>query len=82
MAVNRKGTSTKVASLAADTLFKLGSSQIARKLAGSALSQSKTNRQTGAEMEDLASKVLRSDRYSEKTKTLAASVLSQSNKKR
>ena len=33
-------------------------------------------------MEDLASKVLRSDRYSEKTKTLAASVLSQSNKKR
>jgi hypothetical protein len=82
MAVNRKGTSTKVASLAADTLYKPGSSQIARKLAGSALSQSKTNRQTGAKMEDLASKVLRSDRYSEKTKTLAASVLSQSNKRR
>ena len=82
MATNRKGTSNKVASLAADTLFKPGSSQIARWLAGSALSQSNTNRQTGAEMEDLASKVLRSDRYSEKTKALAGSVLSQSNKKR
>jgi hypothetical protein len=82
MAVNRKGTSTKVASLAADTLFKPGSSQIARKLAGSALSQSNTNRQTGAKIEDLASKVLRSGRYSERTKALAGSVLSQSNKKR
>lgn len=82
MPTNRKGTSNKVASLAADTLFKPGSSQIARRLAGSALSQSNTKRQTGADMEDLASKVLRSDRYSEKTKTLAGSVLSQSNKKR
>jgi hypothetical protein len=82
MATNRKGTSNKVASLAADTLFKPGSSQIARRLAGSALSQSNTNRQTGAVMEDLASKVLRSDHYSEKTKALAGSVLSQSNKKR
>jgi hypothetical protein len=82
MAINRKGTSGEVASLAADTLFKPGSSQVARKLAGSALSQSRTNRQTGAEMEDLASKVLRSDRYAEKTRVLAGSVLSQSNKKR
>ena len=64
MAINSKGTSGKVASLAADTVFKTGSSQIARKLAGSALSQSRTNSQTGAEMEGLASKVLRSDRYS------------------
>jgi hypothetical protein len=82
MAVNRKRTSAEVASLAADTIFKPGSSQTARKLAGSALSQSKPDRQTGAEMEDLASKVLRSDRYSQKTKVLAGSVLSQSNKKR
>lgn len=82
MAINRKGTSSKVASLAADTLFKPGSSQVARKLAGSALSQSRTDRQTGAEMEDLASKVLRSNRYSDKTKALAGSVLSQSNKTR
>lgn len=82
MVANRKGTSSRVATLAADTLFKPGSSQVARKLAGSALSQSNTDRQTGAKMEDLASKVLRSDRYSETTKTLAGSVLSQSNKKR
>ncbi len=82
MAINRKGTSGRVASLAADTLFKPGSSQVARKLAGSALSQSRTSRQTGAEMENLASKVLRGDHYAERTKVLAASVLSQSNKKR
>jgi hypothetical protein len=82
MAANRKGTSGRVALLAANTLFKPGSSQIARKLAGSALSQSRTDRQTGAEMEDLASKVLRSDRYSDKAKMLAGSVLSQSNRKR
>lgn len=82
MSTNRKGTSGKIASLAADTLFKPGSSQTSRRLAGSALSQSGTSRQTGAEMEELASKVLRSNRYSEKTKVLAGSVLSQSNKKR
>lgn len=82
MAINRNGTSGKIASLAAETLFKPGSSQIARRLAGSALSQSSTQRQTGAKMEDLASKVLRSDHYSAKTKALAGSVLSQSNKSR
>ncbi len=82
MAENRKGTSGKMASLAAATLFKPGSSQIARKLAGSALSQSSTNHQTGARMEEIASKVLRSDHYSAKTKALAGSVLSQANKNR
>ncbi len=82
MAYNRKGTSAKVAKLAAETLFKSGSSRTARQLAGSALSQSRTSRQTGPEMEDLASKVMRSGRYSDDTKTLAGSVLSQSNKKR
>ena len=82
MTINRKGTSGEIASLAAQTLFKPGSSQVARKLAGSALSQSSTNHQTGAKMEDLASKVLRSDRYSVSTKALAGSVLSQSNKGR
>ena len=82
MVSNRISTSSNVASLAAKTVFSSGSSKIARQLAGSALSQSGTNRQTGAELERKASKVLRSDHYSTDTKTLAASVLAQSNKGR
>jgi hypothetical protein len=38
--------------------------------------------ETGSEMEDIASKVLKSEKYSTIAKALAASVLSQSNKKR
>ncbi len=37
---------------------------------------------TGAEMEDVASKVLQSSKYNDTTKSLAGSILSQSNKKR
>jgi hypothetical protein len=55
---------------------------MAKKLDGSALSQSNKGKQTGAELEDIASKVLKSDKYSKDTKKLAGSVLSQSNKKR
>jgi hypothetical protein len=82
MAVNKKQTSKSVASLAAKTLTDDNSSQIAKNLAGSALSQKSINRQTGSIMEDTASKVLKSNKYSDDTKTLAASTLSQSNKKR
>ena len=38
--------------------------------------------QTGAEMEAKAGRVLESDKYNATTKTLAASVLAQSNKER
>jgi len=58
------------------------SSAIQKELAGSALSQSKSSKQTGSDLESKASHVLQSDKYSETTKTLAASVLSQSNKER
>lgn len=79
---NSKKTSRKIASLASKTLRDSNSSQIAKELAGSALSQTVRNNQTGGKIEDKASKVLRSNKYSEDTKSLAASVLAQSNKSR
>lgn len=82
MAPNKKQTSSKVATLASQTLADKNSSQIAKKLAGSALSQKSTSKQTGSDMEETASKVLQSEKYKDTTKTLAASILSQSNKKR
>ena len=82
MAKNQKSTSGGVASLAAATVFSRGASQIQRQLAGSALSQAGTSRQTGAKMEGIASKALSNPRSAATTKTLAASVLSQANKKR
>ncbi|PPL04276.1 hypothetical protein [Parapedobacter indicus] len=82
MANNKKITSDKVASLAAKVLGNPNSSEIAKKMAGSALSQKQSKHQTGSEIEDSASKVLKSDKYSETTKTLAGSILSQSNKSR
>lgn len=79
---NKKKTSDRIVTLAAETLQDPNASKIARRLAGSALAQSDGAKQTGAEMEDLASRVLRSDKYAEETKELAASVLSQANKDR
>ena len=82
MQKNTKQTSSRVATLAAETLQDQNTSHIARSLAASALSQRSASRQTGADMEDVASRVLRSDKYSDTTKELAASVLSQANKAR
>jgi hypothetical protein len=53
MASNKKQTSSKVASSAAKVLKDKNSSQTAKKLAASALSQSSSKKQTGAELEDL-----------------------------
>lgn len=82
MSRNTKRTSVDVAKLAAETLQDPHASQIAKSLAGAALSQRVGSRQTGAEMEDVAARVLQSDRYAEETRQLAASVLAQSNKER
>jgi len=60
MANNKKQTSKQIASMASDILKDQNASQIQKSLAGSALSQSKSKHQTGAEMEDVASKVLQS----------------------
>ncbi len=79
---NPKKTSKKVASKAARELTDPNTSKIRKSLAGSALAQKGTGKQTGSEMEDIASRVLQSEKYSDDTKELAGSVLSQSNKKR
>ena len=82
MSKNTKQTSSRIASLASETLHDNQASKVARSLAASALAQRNTGKQTGAQMEDLASRVLTSKHYADETKELAASVLSQSNKAR
>lgn len=82
MSKNTKHTSPHIARLASETLQDRSASQIARSLAGSALAQRDGDKQTGAAMEDKASRVLRSEKYSDETKALAATVLSQSNRER
>ena len=79
---NQKKTSKEVASLASEVLRNPNSSETAKKLAGSALSQMNGSKETGKEMETFASMVLKSEKFSEKTKELAASVLTQSDKNR
>lgn len=79
---NKKVTSGKIATTASKVLTNSNSSKIAKKLAGSALSQKTNTYETGKEMETIASNVLKSKKYSNTTKELAASILSQSNKNR
>ena len=73
-----KHSSSEVASLAGSVLNDPNSSKVQRQLAGSVISQSRTERTTGSELESVASKVLQSEKYNDTTKTLAGSVLSQS----
>lgn len=82
MGFNKKATSPAVASLASQVLQDPHSLKIAKEMAGSALSQANPAHQTSAEMETKASNVLQSNKYSEATQTLAASVLAQSSKSR
>lgn len=82
MTKNTKQTSSRIATLASETLQNNQASQVARSLAASALAQRNSGKQTGAKMEDLASKVLSGNHYASETKELAASVLSQANKAR
>jgi endonuclease III len=82
MSKNTKHTSSRIAKLASETLQDTHSSQVAKSLAASALSQRSGDRQTGAKMEDVAARVLSSDKYASETKELAASVLVQANKQR
>jgi hypothetical protein len=82
MGINTKQTSPKITTLAVKTMISKTSSQIAKSLGASALSQTNTSNQTSAKMETIASKVLSSVKYSKETKSLAGAVLSQSNKER
>ncbi len=77
MTKNKKASSSDIRSKAAKILKDPKTSQIQKKLAGSALSQSDPNKQTGSEMEEIAAQVLQGNRYSDTTKSLAGSVLSQ-----
>ncbi|MGI9274457.1 MAG: hypothetical protein ACR2PT_06315 [Endozoicomonas sp.] len=82
MTLNKKQTSDSLATLASKVLKDPKSSATQKKLAGSAMAQSKSSKQTSSEMEQFASSVLQSEKYSDKTKSLAGTVLSQSNKDR
>jgi hypothetical protein len=77
---NKKVSSNEMAKIAAQTLNDDNASKIAKKLAGSVLSQANPDHQTSKEMEKTASDVMKSEKYSDGTKSLAASVLSQANK--
>ena len=79
--MNSKKTSSSVASQASRAL-RSSTSEIQRQLAGSALSQAKSGHQTGQQMQGVAPAALNSPKYSSTTKTLAGSVLSQSDKNR
>ena len=80
--MNKKVSSSKMATKASGILKASGSSKIQKSLAASVLSQSISGKTTGKNMETKASHVLNSSIYSDVTKSLAASVLSQSDKSR
>lgn len=82
MTKNTKQTSIDVAKLASQTLRNPSASATAKELAGSALAQASTKKQPSSEVEAKAGMVLQSNKYSEETKTLAASLVSQSNSSR
>lgn len=70
MSNNSKKTSSNVASKASDILRNPSSSAIAKKLSASALAQTKTDKQTGKDMETTASAVLKSNKYSADTEVV------------
>ncbi|NCB53028.1 MAG: hypothetical protein EOM54_14310, partial [Clostridia bacterium] len=71
--------SKNIATLASEKLKNPNASKIQKQLAGSALSQRDRNKETSEKMDEIAAKVLQSQKYSDETKTLAATVLSQAN---
>jgi hypothetical protein len=79
---NKKVSSPGIASTAGKILHDKNSSDTAKSLAASVLSQVNKNNETGKGMEKVASDVLKSNKYSTETKSLAASVVSQSEKAR
>lgn len=82
MSKNVKQSSGKTATLAGHTLQSNSASAVQKSLAGSALAQSGTGKQTGKAMESIASRALDSQKSNTTTKALAGSVVSQSNQKR
>ena len=75
--MNNKRSSAELASQAAKTLTNPQASNIQKSLAAGVLSQRAPEKQTGSQMEDIASRVLQSNKYADKTKSFADSLLSQ-----
>lgn len=80
MSKNEK-SSGRVASKASSVLRSSSASQTSKSLAGSALSQAGTSKQTSSQVASKASKALDDGRSSSTTKTLAGSVLTQKTRK-
>ena len=70
-------SSPRVARTASEVLRSPSASPTAKSLAGSALPQSRTTKETSAKVATTAAKALDSGRTSKSTKTLAGSVLTQ-----
>lgn len=79
MAKNEK-SSPGVARTASQVLRDSGASQTAKSLAGSALAQTRTSKETSAPIATKAAKALDDGRSSKTTRSLAGSVLTQKKK--
>lgn len=77
----RESSGPKVTKTASAVLRDSSASKTAKSLAGSALSQAHTNKQSSATAAHTASKALNDGRSSNSTKSLAGSVLTQKTKK-
>ena len=77
----KESSGPKVTKTASNVLRDPGSSKTAKSLAGSALSQANTSKQSSAGTARIASKALNDGRSSSSTKSLAGSVLTQKPKK-
>ncbi len=77
----KESSGPRVTKTASAVLRDPGASKTAKSLAGSALSQAHTNKQSSATTAHTASKALNNGRSSRSTKSLAGSVLTQKTKK-
>jgi hypothetical protein len=77
----KESSGPKVTKTASAVLRDAGASKTAKSLAGSALAQAHTNKQSSKTTAHTASKALHDGRSSKSTKSLAGSVLTQKTKK-
>jgi hypothetical protein len=73
----KEKTSSRVGTLASKVLQDSGASKVAKQLAGSALAQTGTGKQSSATVASAAGRALADDRSSRSTRTLAGSVETQ-----
>lgn len=82
--MNNKKSSKEMEELALKILADKNATKVAKQLAGSVLAQYNTKKETGKDMEQIASEIMKDkeNSYDSETKSLAASVLAQCNKDR